>query len=392
MNASKVLQRDARLTMVGLAAVLSFGHVACERSKPTPKVAPSSTAPSSHGCATKLVGDSGYACALLASGNVQCWGRSVPTVPGFLQSKPVVLSGFRPGAKDVLVEGTVACASYDNGELWCGGGSSRGQLVRPWSEERGMVPQLQPFVGVTHLTLQGGCVLARDGVWCWELMKEPKLASLPARAKQLVGGPGFACALLDNHQVFCRGINTRGQLGILEGETDEERERSRTRKYEVFERVRALGDDTRVIASGGRHSCALRQDGSVWCWGENGRGQLGRGDVSECRSGSGWLFSCRPEEGLVPSRVQGLPGDIQDLALGATTSCAIDGRGDAWCWGSLPEPTLKPTQLDVGEPVRSLSLDYQFCVLTTGGVVHCQGDRGPYTQWNGSHKMSLDCP
>ena len=31
------------------------------------------------------------------------------------------------------------------------------------------------------------------------------------------------------------------------------------------------------IAPGFRHACALKKDGSVWCWGKNDRGQLGDG-------------------------------------------------------------------------------------------------------------------
>ena len=32
-----------------------------------------------------------------------------------------------------------------------------------------------------------------------------------------------------------------------------------------------------AIAPGTRHACALKTDGTVWCWGKNDRGQLGDG-------------------------------------------------------------------------------------------------------------------
>ena len=32
-----------------------------------------------------------------------------------------------------------------------------------------------------------------------------------------------------------------------------------------------------AIAPGARHACALKNDGTVWCWGKNDRGQLGNG-------------------------------------------------------------------------------------------------------------------
>ena len=38
-----------------------------------------------------------------------------------------------------------------------------------------------------------------------------------------------------------------------------------------------LGGPVRTIASGGAHSCAVFDDESLTCWGENGFGQLGYG-------------------------------------------------------------------------------------------------------------------
>jgi alpha-tubulin suppressor-like RCC1 family protein len=34
------------------------------------------------------------------------------------------------------------------------------------------------------------------------------------------------------------------------------------------------------LASGGYHTCALRNDGSVWCWGDNRDGQTAPGDTT----------------------------------------------------------------------------------------------------------------
>jgi len=42
--------------------------------------------------------------------------------------------------------------------------------------------------------------------------------------------------------------------------------------------VPGLTDVTRV-AAGAAHSCAIRGDGTVWCWGSNTSGQLGDGDA-----------------------------------------------------------------------------------------------------------------
>ena len=41
-----------------------------------------------------------------------------------------------------------------------------------------------------------------------------------------------------------------------------------------------VDSDWQEAAAGGFHSCGLRRDGSVWCWGENAQSQLGLGDVA----------------------------------------------------------------------------------------------------------------
>ena len=237
-------------------------------------------------------------------------------------------------------------------------------------------------------------MLTKNELRCWDDGGDPlPITGLPAKPTQLVGGFEFACVLLGNGQVFCRGSNLRGQLGILEGASEEERTKSRIHKYARFTRVKALGDDTRLIAAGPDHSCALKRNGSVWCWGENDAGQVGKGDISTCKPDGAKHFllsSCMPEQGLEPSLVDGLPADIQELELGARTSCAIDRGGTVWCWGYIDEPTPKPLALDVGARVATITLGEDFCALLRDGRVLCRGQQ-PYTYWSRARSMPLGC-
>jgi len=44
--------------------------------------------------------------------------------------------------------------------------------------------------------------------------------------------------------------------------------------------MRLGGDfDWLQVSAGGESACALRDDGSLWCWGRNQHGQLGLGDA-----------------------------------------------------------------------------------------------------------------
>lgn len=75
------------------------------------------------------------------------------------------------------------------------------------------------------------------------------------------------------------------------------------------------------LSAGAQHSCAVRGDGSIFCWGANQGGQLGSGDF---------------EDQLTPTRVLMSSVDFKATAVstGQQHSCALNEKGLAWCWGS----------------------------------------------------------
>ncbi|MBI4701417.1 MAG: hypothetical protein HY744_09695 [Deltaproteobacteria bacterium] len=84
--------------------------------------------------------------------------------------------------------------------------------------------------------------------------------------------------------------------------------------------------DTYVeVSAGRRHCCAVRWDGTAWCWGANEHGQLGDGSKITA-------LVPRPVKYLYGQQVAPL-GHVANLALGATHTCAGDGLG-LRCWGA----------------------------------------------------------
>ncbi|MFC6883614.1 S8 family serine peptidase [Actinomadura yumaensis] len=73
-----------------------------------------------------------------------------------------------------------------------------------------------------------------------------------------------------------------------------------------------------AVAAGGRHSLAVRSDGTVWAWGSNDNGQLGDGTTTT-RTG--------------PVQVTGLTG-VTAVAAGDAFSLALKSDGTVWAWGS----------------------------------------------------------
>jgi alpha-tubulin suppressor-like RCC1 family protein len=81
------------------------------------------------------------------------------------------------------------------------------------------------------------------------------------------------------------------------------------------------------IASCRRSEAALRDDGTVWMWGQETQGLLGRGATGARLDGSvSYSFP-------VPDRVVGLAA-VTEIACGAGHMLALKADGTVWSWGS----------------------------------------------------------
>jgi alpha-tubulin suppressor-like RCC1 family protein len=136
--------------------------------------------------------------------------------------------------------------------------------------------------------------------------------------RQLALGRAHTCALRDDGRVLCWGLNYSGQLGTnTNAGTDNPNPTPTLVDNTVLGVVRQL-------ALGSAHTCALRDDGRVLCWGLNHRGQLG----NTTNVGTG---DPTPVPMLVDNPVLGV---VRQLALGENHSCALRDDGRVLCWGS----------------------------------------------------------
>ena len=122
----------------------------------------------------------------------------------------------------------------------------------------------------------------------------------------IAAGHSHSCGLRTDGTVQCWGNNVLGQLG-------DGTQTNRLLPTAVFDLTGAV-----AIATGTAHTRAVRADGTVRCRGFNGDGQLGDG-TQEMR--------------LVPIPVVGLTG-MMAAAAGTTHTCAIGADGGLRCWGS----------------------------------------------------------
>ena len=69
--------------------------------------------------------------------------------------------------------------------------------------------------------------------------------------------------------MWCWGVNSSGQLG--DGTTTDS---------PVPVQVSGHATDWATVTAGGDHTCAEKTGGTVWCWGDNGNGELGDGTTT----------------------------------------------------------------------------------------------------------------
>ena len=129
--------------------------------------------------------------------------------------------------------------------------------------------------------------------------------------------------ILDDGSVKCWGHNGRGQLGY--GDTQSRGDGADEMGDNLPTVDLGLGRSAKFIASGGEHTCAILEDGGVKCWGRNDEGQLGYGDIQHRGDGAGEMGDNLEAVYFTPT--------VKTIAAGRTHTCALLYDGSVKCWG-----------------------------------------------------------
>jgi len=194
----------------------------------------------------------------------------------------------------------------------------------------------------------------------------------------VAAGRAHACALLLDRTVRCWGNGLQGQLGIGAFPVTMSEALLRIGSIPTPTKVSGL-EDVVQIACGGDHSCALRADGTVACWGSNAHGELGDGSMTSR---------------VAPVHVNGLDS-VTELSLGERHSCARLVNGTVRCFGSNTFGQLGDgTTLDHALPVEVPALlatrialgQAHTCAIELSGTVRCWGNNGDGQLGDGTTK------
>ncbi len=374
-----------------------------------------------------------HVCAVRSGGGLRCWGRNTFGELGYGHVDTIGDTEPPSAAGDVSLEGSVmqvvagryfTCALIVTGEVQCWGLNTYGQLGLGHTDTIGD-DELADAGGVLALPGQAvhlaagrehACALLTTGaVACWGRGlsyqlgvtpaahigddEPPALVPLPASAGRVVdvaAGADHTCIRTVDGELYCWGGGTSGKLGNLGN--------SAVQSADLATAV-DLGPSPPVGMSLGQYqTCTTHRDGSVNCFGSNDRGALGRGhryhvgrDNTPAEAGPlvvhgratavstgrfavhttcvvvepgavrcwgqqhGGLFG-NGEQGTIgddevagASRLVLTPQPVTEVATGGAVTCAMAADGSVYCWGDgrhgvLGSQTSDVVGDEVGEP------------------------------------------
>lgn len=375
----------------------------------------------------------GHTCGLTGSGEAYCWGwdefgtlgdggtsvnqeNAIPVLTPNVSVATVLFTRISAG-------GQHSCGVVDGGAAYCWGSDGSGRLGNGAGASTSQVPV--PVVGtggagfladVTQVDAADShtCAVTSAGdAYCWGDDAFGQVGNGAASSSQTpvqvlgVGGTGVladvagidaglfhTCAATRDGSAFCWGVDSAGQLGNGAGGASE------TPTQVVGVGGAGVLANVTQIGVGDSHSCAVTSDGSVFCWGSDGSGQLGNGAGGSSQT---------------PIRVVGVGGTgflehVSRIAVGPGYSCAGTGSGSVYCWGSDAAGQLgnggasansqTPVQVIGGAQggatlanVTQLSgRRNHACATTSGGNVFCWGSDTDGQLGNGGASASTQDP
>ena len=361
----------------------------------------------------------------LRAGNAYGWGINdlgqlgIAPVPEI--AEPTPLSGTVTGWSAVRSGNTHGCG-IASGQAYCWGDFGEGNLGNGISTAFYAPTKIGSDRWIAIAGGGGQCGLRSDNaLLCWGSgggvgfgNTDPVWA--PARLgtdtwSAVTGASGSfttgTCAIRGGAP-YCWGDNTFGQLGIDS--------QGAPQLSPAAVAVPPGSKWTEIAIS--FHTCAIKDDATLWCWGANDTGQLGTGVISTAPTlapsaplAGAWLhvavaphsqgssagMTCGIKadhtlwcwgqdqypamaQHLVPTQV-GSDASWDSLSMASVsfsfaTTCAVKLDHTLWCWGRwLGDGTMNssvtPVQVGTGADWKSVTVGGEICAIKTGGTLWC---------------------
>jgi alpha-tubulin suppressor-like RCC1 family protein len=321
----------------------------------------------------------GHTCAVLDNSAVKCWGYNSVGEPGsgslgnigyaagqMGSLLPFVSLGTGRTAAAIAAGFNHTCVLLDDRTVKCWGDNAHGQLGQGDTASRGAAFSdmgdglIALDFGPAHTVsaIAGGgyhtCVILEDRtVRCWGYNAFGQLGLGDAQdrgdnpgemaqflppvnlgtghtAKAVSAGGYHACAILEDGSVKCWGSNFYGQLGL--GDVKNRGDvpggmGAALAAVNLGTNGQGQAHTAKAVSAGGFHTCAILDDDSVKCWGQNAVGQLGLDDTANRGIGKAQMGDRLPAVNL------GVGLTATSIAAGYVFTCAVLSDASTKCWG-----------------------------------------------------------
>lgn len=195
------------------------------------------------------MGSSYTYCAISDDDQTWCWGQNNYKAKNFYQENSFGIKSLNTHLKELFIGMRGLCGRDNSDDLHCWGDSYGGIVKIP----------LEKKVIKFRVGFKQACAVLEDAsVSCWKMAPAPKPRNIFTNGEKLteiMTGWDKGCALKDDRTVWCwRSM----------GWSDDDNVPPPTPVKISDDKV--LSDIVKLVNQGNSLFCALRRDGTVWCW------------------------------------------------------------------------------------------------------------------------------
>lgn len=259
-----------------------------------------------------------FACALYSDDSVKCWGANSNGQLGIGSAANVgdattevgganmfVNLGTGRTALEIAVGLNHVCARLDNATVKCWGQNSYGQLGKGNTADSGSAANQ---MGDSLFAIDLGTGRTATAIFAFGYV---------------------SCAKLDDTNIKCWGRNTTGQLG--QGDTNNRGDNANEMGNNLLAINLGTGKTATKISGGLDFTCALLNDNTVKCWGNNNHAQLGKDNSTVIGNSVNQMGDT-----LTAININGNSGSsltATDMVSGYLHTCVKRSNGTMLCWG-----------------------------------------------------------
>ena len=314
---------------------------------------------------------SNHACALNIEGKVFCWGRQSDGQLGNGATSTAHIN--YPATVDLSNIVQIAsldrhtCALGSDGEVFCWGRGVLGQLGNNADGSQNLPVKVvaqdsttDPLTGIIQIAIGSNhtCALNFAGeVFCWGQgtygqrgdnrttninypvkVVSDSVGTPLSNIAQVVTGSSHTCALNNDGNVFCWGYGANGRLGH-----GEDGNSSLPVSVVESDGSQSLLSNVTQISAGYRHTCTLKTDSTLVCWGLGDNGQIGN-NAKSSHDAPVIVVSGNGETSPLTN--------IIHVAAGGSHTCALSDIGNIYCWGNGSDGALADNDASITHDVN----------------------------------------